>query len=83
MQTSYTVTILYVYIYIYYIIYRFIDASYDGDIMVAAGNVDFTAGREATTTYNESLAGARVPGWVGVGGPQHVPALKDDGSILK
>ena len=69
--------------YIYYIIYRFIDASYDGDIMVAAGNVDFTAGREAATTYNESLAGARVPGWVGVGGPQHVPALKDDGSILK
>jgi hypothetical protein len=45
----------------------FIDASYDGDVMVAAGDVEYTAGREANTTYNESLAGARAPGWVGVG----------------
>ena len=61
----------------------FIDASYDGDIMVAVGDVEYTAGREATSTYNESYAGARVPGWKGVGGPQHVNALRDDGSIMK
>eukprot|EP00947_MAST-08B_sp_MAST-8B-sp1_P001099 g1099.t1 len=34
----------------------FIDASYDGDIMVAAG-VTHTSGREASSQYNESLAG--------------------------
>ena len=43
----------------------FIDTSYDGDIMVAAGNIDYTFGREATTQYNETLAGARVPGMIG------------------
>ena len=37
----------------------FIDASYDADIVLAAGNIDYTAGREAIATYNESLAGAR------------------------
>ena len=61
----------------------FIDASYDGEVMVAAGDVAYTAGREANTTYNESLAGARAPGWVGVGGARHVPALRSDGAILK
>eukprot|EP00040_Diaphanoeca_grandis_P027150 m.153873 g.153873 ORF g.153873 m.153873 type:complete len:638 (+) comp30857_c1_seq3:113-2026(+) len=61
----------------------FIDASYDGDIMTAVGDVKYTAGRESNTTYNESLAGARVPGFVGVSGPQHVDALKPDGTILK
>lgn len=61
----------------------FIDASYDGDIMVAVGNVECTAGREAKTTYNESLAGARTPGFDGVGGPRHVNALRDDGTIIK
>lgn len=61
----------------------FIDASYDGDIMTAAGNIDYTWGREANTTYNESLAGARVPGFVGVSGARHVNALRNDGSILK
>lgn len=60
----------------------FIDASYDGEVMVAAGNVAYTAGREAIATYNESLAGARVPGWTGVRGP-HVDALRPDGSLLK
>ena len=50
----------------------FIDASYDGDIMVAAGDVDYTWGREATSTYNESLAGVRKPGFNGVSGPQRV-----------
>jgi hypothetical protein len=61
----------------------FIDASYDGEIMVAVGDVDYTAGREAIATYNESLAGARVPGWVGVGGPRNVSALRADGSLIK
>ena len=51
--------------------------------MVAAGGIDYTSGREANTTYGESLAGARVPGWTGVGGPRHVDALKPDGSLLK
>eukprot|EP01079_Euglenida_sp_SAG-EU17-18_P002221 gene2221-490_t len=61
----------------------FIDASYDGDIMVAAGNVDYTWGREAAGHYNETLAGARSPGWVGVSGPRNVNALREDGSIIK
>lgn len=61
----------------------FIDASYDGEVMVAAGDVAFTAGREAVSTYNESLAGARAPGWDGVSGPRHVDALNPDGSLIK
>jgi len=61
----------------------FIDASYDGEVMVAVGDVEYTAGREATSKYNESYAGARKPGFVGVHGPRHVNALRDDGSILK
>jgi hypothetical protein len=61
----------------------FIDASYDGDVMTAAKNIDYTAGREATTTYGESLAGARVPGWTGVGGPRNISAVHADGTLLK
>ena len=62
----------------------FVDASYDGDLVVALGGaVAYTAGREAAATYNESLAGARAPSWAGVGGPRHVDALKPDGSLLK
>ena len=61
----------------------FIDASYDGDVMVAAGDVAFTHGREAIATYNETLAGARVPGWTGVGGPRNVSALNADGTLIK
>jgi hypothetical protein len=61
----------------------FVDASYDGELMVAAGDVAYTAGREAVATYNESLAGARAPGWSGVSGPRHVDALRPDGSIIK
>lgn len=61
----------------------FIDASYDGEVMVAAGDVPYTSGREANTTYNESLAGARVPGWKGVGPPQGVNALRPDGTLLR
>ena len=61
----------------------FIDASYDGEIMLAAGDIEYTSGREARAQYNESLAGARVPGWTGVSGPRHVDALRADGSLLK
>ena len=35
----------------------FVDASYDGDLMVASGAADYTSGREAASVYNESLAG--------------------------
>ena len=35
----------------------FIDASYDGDAMVAAGGVSYASGREAMADFNESLAG--------------------------
>jgi hypothetical protein len=38
----------------------FIDASYDGDIMVGAGGVDFAYGREPSSKYNESLAGVNL-----------------------
>lgn len=37
----------------------FVDSSYTGDLMAAAG-VDYTVGREANTTYNESMAGRRL-----------------------
>jgi hypothetical protein len=40
---------------------QFIDASYEGDLMAAAG-VTFTWGREGTNVYNESLAGIRALG---------------------
>lgn len=55
----------------------FIDASYDGDLMVAAEHVDYTCGREAISTYNESLAGARKPGWFGVDGPRGVHPFRN------
>jgi FAD dependent oxidoreductase len=38
----------------------FIDASYEGDLMAAAG-VSFVVGRESAGTYGESLAGVRPP----------------------
>ena len=40
----------------------FIDASYDGEIMVNAGGIDFTHGRESTAVYSESLAGVQRVG---------------------
>lgn len=40
---------------------EFIDTTYEGDLMAAAG-VTFTWGREGTNTYNESLAGIRSVG---------------------
>jgi hypothetical protein len=38
---------------------EFIDATYEGDLMAAAG-VSFTWGRESSSTYSESLAGVFV-----------------------
>ena len=40
---------------------QFIDTTYEGDLIAAAG-VTFTWGREGTNTYNESLAGIRALG---------------------
>jgi len=40
---------------------QFIDTTYEGDLMAAAG-VSFTWGREGTNVYNESLAGIRGAG---------------------
>lgn len=57
----------------------FVDASYDGEAMVAVGNVDYTFGREAASQYGESLAGARKPTPSG----HVVDALRDDGTLLK
>lgn len=37
----------------------FIDATYEGDLMAAAG-VDYTVGREANATYNETLNGVHT-----------------------
>jgi hypothetical protein len=37
----------------------FVDASYEGDLFARAG-VDYIVGREANTTYNESMAGRRL-----------------------
>lgn len=61
----------------------FIDASYDGEIMVAAKDVDYTVGRESINTYNESYAGARKPGWNGVGGPRKINPFDENGKLLK
>ncbi|KAH8174171.1 FAD dependent oxidoreductase domain-containing protein [Sarocladium implicatum] len=36
----------------------FVEASYEGDLLVAAG-ISWTVGREASSKYNESLAGVR------------------------
>jgi hypothetical protein len=40
---------------------EFIDTSYEGDLMAAAG-VSYTVGRESSSTYGESLAGIQSPG---------------------
>ena len=37
-----------------------IDASYDGDLLVLAGGIDYTSGREPRSKYNESLAGVNT-----------------------
>lgn len=38
----------------------FIDASYEGDLLAAAG-VDFSTGRESNATYGETLNGQQIP----------------------
>ncbi len=43
---------------------QFIDASYTGDLMAAAG-VTYTVGRESVATYNEALAGVNSPNKMG------------------
>jgi hypothetical protein len=35
----------------------FVDATYDGEAMVAAGGIDYVSGREGSAEFNESLAG--------------------------
>lgn len=35
----------------------FIDATYDGDVITLAGGIDYAAGRESRSVFNESLAG--------------------------
>ena len=61
-----------------------IDASYDGDVMVAAKNIPYTSGRESKLQYNESFAGARLPSWHGVKkGARLVDAIGPDGNIIK
>jgi hypothetical protein len=37
----------------------FIDSTYEGDLMAKAG-VSFTVGREANSTYNETINGVRA-----------------------
>ena len=61
----------------------FIDASYDGDLMVAAGNIPYTSGRESIEQYNESLAGARIPGTEKDTGPRTINPLGPDGTVIK
>jgi hypothetical protein len=58
---------------------QWVDASYEGDLMAAAG-VSFAVGREAAATYNESLAG-----FTGGNLPQfrsYIDPLAADGSLL-
>ena len=51
---------------------QFIDATYEGDLMAAAG-VPFTVGRESSDRYGESLAGVRLPGTGGHNFPVRHP----------
>jgi hypothetical protein len=60
----------------------FIDASYGGDLMAAAG-VTHTVGREAAATYGESLAGARPAALVHTAGvpiPEYVATVPAPGA---
>lgn len=59
---------------------QFIDTSYEGDLMAAAG-VTFTVGREANTTYGESLAGVRPLGGSFVYDPYVVPGDSNSGLL--
>ncbi|MEK7780143.1 MAG: FAD-dependent oxidoreductase [Verrucomicrobiota bacterium] len=59
---------------------QFIDTSYEGDLMAAAG-VTFTVGREATSTYGESLAGVRGLGGSFTYDPYVVPGNPGSGLL--
>ncbi|MCH7225906.1 FAD-dependent oxidoreductase [Haloferula sp. A504] len=54
----------------------FIDATYEGDLMAAAG-VSYTVGREARDTYDEDLAGVRY-----MDEKVKVSPYDDDGNLL-
>ena len=54
----------------------FIDATYEGDLMAAAG-VSYTVGRESRETYDESLAGVRY-----LDKPIKVSPYDDEGELL-
>ena len=59
---------------------EFIDTTYEGDLIAAAG-VTFTWGREAITNYNESLAGIRSLGGTYNYDPYVVPANPASGLL--
>ncbi len=54
----------------------FIDATYEGDLMAAAG-VSYTVGREARDTYGESLGGVRY-----LDKPIKISPYDEDGKLL-
>ena len=58
-----------------------IDASYEGELMIATGHVSYTFGRESKDTYNESLGGV-TSGSVGQFDLPINPYLKT-GTLLK
>lgn len=60
---------------------QFIDTTYEGDLMAAAG-VTFTWGREGTNAYNESLAGIRSLGGSYNYDPYVVPGNPASGLLL-
>ena len=59
---------------------EFIDTTYEGDLMAAAG-VTFTVGREGTNVYRESLAGIRALGGTYNYDPYVVPGNPASGPL--
>ncbi|MBP9902722.1 MAG: FAD-dependent oxidoreductase [Verrucomicrobia bacterium] len=59
---------------------QFIDTSYEGDLMAAAG-VSFTWGREGTNVYNETLAGIRALGGAYSYDPYVIPGSPASGLL--
>lgn len=59
---------------------QFIDTTYEGDLMAAAG-VTFTWGREGTNVYNESLAGIRAAGGTYNYDPYAIPGNTNSGLL--
>lgn len=63
----------------------FIDASYDGSLMVAAGGIDYAWGREGAAEFNESLAGVQLQNETNESFEQQnltVAATLPDGSLV-